>query len=108
MQLEAYLDFISDRDIRLAGTRVGIETVLLAYLDDKLSAEEIAAQYPSVTLEQVYGAILYYLHYRERMDAYLEAFIVESRERQEAQDSSPSALVNRLRAVERNRLHAAV
>ena len=105
MQLEAYLDFYSEADIRLAGTRVGIETILLAYLDDKQPAEEIAALYPSVTLEQVYGAILYYLHYREKMDAYLDRFIDGSRQRQEKQEVSP--LARRLREASLMR-HAAV
>ena len=108
MQIEEYLDFLSDQDIRLGGTRVGIETILFAYLDDKLAAEEIAAQYPAVTLEQIYGAILYYLHYREKMDAYLDAFIAGSRFRQEQQDTSPSPAVRKLQEASTNRQSAVV
>jgi uncharacterized protein (DUF433 family) len=58
-------------DIRVKGTRIGIETVLEDYLEGA-SPEEIAARYRSLSLEQVYASITYYLHNREMIDAYLE------------------------------------
>jgi hypothetical protein len=33
MQLEEYFDFLAPNDIRIKGTRVGIETILWDYLD---------------------------------------------------------------------------
>lgn len=71
MELECYFEFLSPEEIRIKGTRIGIETVLEDYLEGA-SPEEIAARYHHLTLEQVYAAILYYLSNRTRMDAYLE------------------------------------
>ena len=42
VELESYFDFVSAEDIRIKGTRIGIETVLEDYLDGA-SPEEIAA-----------------------------------------------------------------
>ena len=69
MQIENYFNFLSDDDIRIAGTRIGIETVLFDYLFRSRTPEEIANIYPSLNLEQVYATILYYLHHKEVLDA---------------------------------------
>jgi uncharacterized protein (DUF433 family) len=103
MQLEDYFTFFAPIDIRVKGTRVGIETILLDYLDGKLSAEEIAERYPRLTLEQVYATILYYLHNRERVDAYLETYLAESCRRHEEQDRKPSPAVLRMREIRARR-----
>ena len=70
MGLESYFDFLAQDDVRLKGTRVGIETVLEDYLNGA-SPEEIGARYRSVTLEQVYATITYYLHNQREVDVYL-------------------------------------
>ncbi len=55
----------------VAGTRVSLDSVTLAFLDG-LSPETIVSEcFPVLTLEQVYGAIMYYLSHRDEMDAYL-------------------------------------
>jgi uncharacterized protein (DUF433 family) len=70
MELENYFIFLDPDDIRIKGTRVGIETVLDDYLNGS-SPEEIAARYRSLTLEQVYATITYYLRNKTTVDAYL-------------------------------------
>lgn len=56
----------------IAGTRVSLESVILAFLDG-LSPETIVSEcFPVLTLEQVYGAVTYYLSCRDEMDAYLK------------------------------------
>jgi uncharacterized protein (DUF433 family) len=70
MELDNYFTFLDLDDIRVKGTRVGIETVLDDYLNGA-SPEEIAARYRSLTLEQVYATITYYLHNKAEIDAYL-------------------------------------
>ena len=56
----------------VAGTRVSLDSVVLAFLDG-LSPETITAEcFPVLTLEQVYGAITYYLSHRDEIDAYLK------------------------------------
>lgn len=58
-------------DYWIAGSRVSLESVILAFRDG-LSPETIAAEcFPALTLEQVYGAIAYYLGNRPILDAYL-------------------------------------
>ena len=70
MELESYFTVLDRDDIRVKGTWVGIETILDDYLNGT-SPEEIAARYRSLSLEQVYATITYYLHNRPTVDAYL-------------------------------------
>jgi uncharacterized protein (DUF433 family) len=55
----SYIDQ-NDGALRIAGTRVGLDTIIAAYQEGE-SPEEIAQEFPAVTLAQVYGAIAYYL-----------------------------------------------
>lgn len=57
MQLEDYFDFQRLDDIRLKGTRIGIETILYDFIHRSRTPETIATTYPSLTLEQVYATI---------------------------------------------------
>jgi len=57
---------------RVAGTRVSLDSIVYAFLSGQ-SAESIAQSFPVLTLEQVYGAITFYLAHREEIDRYLEA-----------------------------------
>jgi uncharacterized protein (DUF433 family) len=52
-------------------TRVTLETVLGSFLDGA-TAEEIASQYPSLELADVYAVIAYYLRRKQDVDAYLQ------------------------------------
>ena len=61
-----------NEDYWIAGTRVSLDSVILAFLDG-LSPETIVSEcFPVLTLEQVYGAVTYYLSRRDEMDAYLK------------------------------------
>lgn len=59
-----------DGVIRIGGTRVTLDTIVTAFLEGA-TAEEIAHQYPSVALADVYAAISFYLRQRECVDEYL-------------------------------------
>ena len=61
----------SDGVVRVAGTRVTLDTVVAAFLEGA-TAEEIQQQYPSLGLPDVYSVIAYYLHNRTEVDAYLQ------------------------------------
>jgi uncharacterized protein (DUF433 family) len=67
------LPFTEDADgvIRVGKTRVTLETIIGAF-SDGASAEEIACQYPSVELADVYAAITYYLRHRAEVEGYLQ------------------------------------
>ena len=56
---------------RIAGTRVSLDSVVHAFLNGQ-TAESIAQSFPVLSLEQVYGAIAFYLAHRSEIDAYLE------------------------------------
>jgi uncharacterized protein (DUF433 family) len=56
---------------RVGGTRVSLDSIVYAFLEGH-TAESIQQSFPSLTLEQVYGAITYYLAHREDIDAYLQ------------------------------------
>ena len=70
MQLEEYFEFRDQGEIRIRGTRVGIEIVLTEYLSGR-TAEEIALNYPALSPEQIHASITYYLHNRPAVDRYL-------------------------------------
>lgn len=55
---------------RIHGTRVSLDSVVYAFLNGE-PAESIARAFPVLDLEQVYGAITYYLAHREEVDEYL-------------------------------------
>jgi uncharacterized protein (DUF433 family) len=78
LENDRYLEIIAENDIRVQGTRVGIEHILSAYLSGN-QPEEIAMEYPSVSLEQVHGVIAYYLRNRSEADAYLQNWMKEAR-----------------------------
>ena len=94
--MENYFDFLSPDDIRIKGTRVGIETVLDDYLGGA-SPEEIAARYRTLTLEQVYATITYYLHKQEEIDKYLERWRAYTEAAWQEQQNNPPEFVRELR-----------
>ena len=56
----------------IAGSRVSLESVIWTFLDG-LSPEAIVTEcFPVLSLEQVYGAITYYLSHRAMIDSYLQ------------------------------------
>lgn len=57
---------------RVAGTRVSLDSIVYAFISGQ-SAESIAQSFPVLTLEQVYGAITFYLAHREEIDLHLQA-----------------------------------
>lgn len=96
MNWKTYFDFLSEDDIRVKGTRVGIETILDDYLNGS-SPEEIAARYRSLALEQVYATITYYLQNQEEIDAYLQRYREYADAAWQEQQRNPPAFVKELR-----------
>lgn len=56
--------------IRVGGTRVTLDTLVAAFAAGA-TAEEIAQQYPSVALADVYSVITYYLRHETEVCSYL-------------------------------------
>ena len=55
----------------IRGTRVSLDSVICAFLRGD-SPESIRESFPSLSLEQVYGAITFYLANQPTVDAYLK------------------------------------
>jgi uncharacterized protein (DUF433 family) len=104
MQLEDYFDFLSADEIRLRGSRIGIEAILSEYLDGALP-EEIALNYPPVTLEQVHAAITYYLSHRTGMDEYLARWTDRGDQALREQRQTSSPVIDHLTQARRSRTH---
>jgi uncharacterized protein (DUF433 family) len=94
--LQEYFEFLDSGEIRIKGTRVGLEIVLRDYL---LGAgpEEIVLRYPTLSLEQVHAAILYYLQNTDRINQYLRECWQLGEEAWMEQQRHPSQFVQELR-----------
>ena len=64
------------RVIRVAGTRVTLDTLIGAFKRGA-TPEEIAQDYSAVSLPDVYAVITYYLRHRSDVDEYLERRTLE-------------------------------
>ena len=77
--------------VRVAGTRVTLDTIVGAF-GAGATAEEIAQQYSSVPLVDVYSVITYYLRHKRDIDAYLaERHVQAQRVGEEVERRFPSA-----------------
>jgi uncharacterized protein (DUF433 family) len=56
---------------RISGTRVSLDSVVTAFLNG-YSPESIVDSFPTLTLEQVFGAIAFYLAHQDKINAYLQ------------------------------------
>jgi len=102
MQLEDYFEFVSADEIRLRGSRIGIEAILAEYQEGALP-EEIALNYPPVTLEQVHAVITYYLSHRTEMDEYLLRWAARGEQALRQQKEAGAAVLDRLASARRSR-----
>ena len=84
-----YVEF-RDEGYWIAGTRVSLKSVVLAF-QSGLSPETIAAEcFPTLTLEEVYGAVTYYLGHQAEIDQYLkESAVAAEKLRQEMRAAEP-------------------
>jgi uncharacterized protein (DUF433 family) len=84
--------------MRIANTRVMLDSVVAAF-EQGHSPETIRQQYPALSLEEVYGALTYYLAHHQEVTEYLRrqgGLWDQWRARSEGQRSP---VVERLRAL---------
>ena len=78
-----------DEGYWVAGSRVSLDSIVYAFLEGQC-AESIAQSFPSLTLEQVYGAITFYLANRLEIDNYLARVRIDFEAlRQATRDADP-------------------
>ena len=71
---------------RIRGTRASLDSVVYAYMNGE-PPEAIAHSFPVLELEQVYGAIAYYLAHQTEVDEYLKQDF--EKQRQAARQRNP-------------------
>lgn len=84
----------------IAGTRISLDSIVYAF-NRGASPESIMISFPLLTLEEIYGALTFYLANQEEIDAYLaeseRKFQKEAEiNRAKLKESNP-ALFNRLK-----------
>ena len=88
-----------DKGYWITGTRISLDSVVYSFLNGE-SPESIAQDFPLLSLEQVYGAITFYLANREFVDVYLEEGEAEFRQLQETCKEKSPLLYQKLKAAQ--------
>lgn len=86
------MSYVSQREgaYWVGDTRVSLDSIVYEFLNGQI-AESIAQSFPVLSLEQVYGAITYYLGHRAEIDVYLrEGYSQYEREREAARRADPA------------------
>src|SRR5438093_763593 len=112
MQLEDYFEFEKNSTkfgeaerIRIKGHRISIEHVIEPFREG-MSPERIRQILPTLTLEEVYATITYYLHNQEEIHGYLERGERIADAYYQEYLANPSPVVLRLRALKAERERA--
>jgi len=83
---------------RVGDTRVMLDSVIVAFRLGH-SAEMIAQKYPALSLEEVYGAIAYYLANQADVDQYLRNQDEVWKQWREKANAAASPVIQRLRGL---------
>jgi uncharacterized protein (DUF433 family) len=65
-----YVEKTAEGSWRIADSRVSLDSVVCAYWEG-ISPEVIVEEFPTLSVEQVYGVIAFYLRNRQVIDEYL-------------------------------------
>lgn len=92
-----YVERTKEGGWRIAGTRVSLDSVVLAY-HEGWTPERIASSFPSVTLEQIHGALAYYLHNQEQVDRLLASQAATWNDLRSTSERDNAGLLEKLRS----------
>ena len=74
----------------ITGTRISLDSIVYAFLSGQ-TAESIVQSFDQLSLEQVYGAVTFYLRKREVIDNYLQKTKNDfEKTRNKSRDKEPS------------------
>jgi uncharacterized protein (DUF433 family) len=96
MKPEDHLEFLAPDEIRIRGTRIGLENVLCRLIDCSCTPDATVEQFPSLSLEQVHAVLEYYQQHRQEVDEYMAAWRSQKERLQAEQDHNPSPGIARL------------
>ncbi len=88
-----------DQGYWIEETRISLDSVVYAFLNGE-SPESIAQNFPLLSLEQVYGAVAFYLANRELIDEYLKESEAEFEKWQQSVREKNSLLYQKLKAAQ--------
>lgn len=67
---DKYITKLENGAYRIADTRVSLDSVVYSFRDGR-TPEQIVDSFPALTLEQIYGAIAFYLANKKMINDYL-------------------------------------
>jgi uncharacterized protein (DUF433 family) len=91
---------LRDGGYRITGTRVSLDSIVYEFRNGE-SPEKIRDNFSSLSLEQVYGAITYYLAHQVEIDTYLRQGEDAFAELQERTRQANPALTQKLQEAQR-------
>jgi len=89
MILPDFLTRDADGEIRLTGHRIGLYSVVRSYQEGH-SAEQIHAEFPSLSRAHVYKVLAFYLEKQPEVDAYVTAYREELERQSKSLRQGPS------------------
>ncbi|NEO92857.1 MAG: DUF433 domain-containing protein [Moorea sp. SIO3G5] len=96
IEAKTYIEY-RDNGYWIAGTRISLDSVVYTFRNG-LSPESIVQSFPLLSLEQVYGAIAFYLANREQIDTYLALEEEEFNAMPQPLQTTYPSLYNKLRS----------
>ena len=87
----------------VAGSRVSLASIVYEYRDGA-TAETIRQNFPTLSLEQIHGAIAFYLGHSEEVEAYLREFEKKWDEFEGAAKPASSELQHRIEEAKKRLL----
>jgi uncharacterized protein (DUF433 family) len=87
---------MADDAYRVTGTRISLDSLVYLFREG-LPAESMVESLPTLTLEQVHGALAFYLAHQKEVDAYLAAGEKADDEQQSESGRSNAELIAKLR-----------
>jgi uncharacterized protein (DUF433 family) len=79
--------------IRIAGSRVSLDSIIYGYMRGA-TVEQIADDFPTVSVADLHASIAYYLHHRAEIDEYLRQ---QARDAESVREAINSVVRNDLR-----------
>ena len=95
---KVYVEPDSQGVLRVGSLGVSLDSVVIAFQEGH-SPETIQQLYPALSLEEVYGAVTYYLANRNEVDQYLKRQEQLWEQARQHTAQNPSPVVQRLRAL---------
>lgn len=104
LNFHEYFEVIGSDIVRLKGFRIGIEHIIRSY-HEGFSPEQIAQEFPGVSLETIYATLTYYLHNKKEVDGYINRLMaLTEKQMKEDDEKDPLPVVKRLRKLKEMRV----